>query len=145
MYPGAGADGSHRGGFCLHGGVLRTLCAITIQSQVVVLHHKALGSQVRQLARTLVNVIDRLTRAALKMMVVMVVGALKAGGIARQIDRASLPLFDQGFERPINGRDAHARHVLLGEIEHLLGQQGALRLIQGVFDGDALSGVSFHG
>ena len=53
---------------------MRTLCAITIQSQVVVLHHKALGSQVRQLARTLVDVKHRLTSPALEMMVVVAVG-----------------------------------------------------------------------
>lgn len=49
----------------------------------MVVDHKALRGQVRQLTRTLVNVKDRQAGPALEMMVMVVVRPLKTGRLSR--------------------------------------------------------------
>jgi hypothetical protein len=110
----------------------------------VVFHGEALRRQAREVARAGVHIEDALTLPALEVVVMGVARGLEARVLARQVHGAQLALLHQPLEVAVDGGDAQARHLLLCRLQHLLRQQRACRRHDGLANGGALAGVSFH-
>ena len=108
------------------------------------MNDKTLRGQMGQLARAFMDVKHRLTRTALKVVVMVDVSPLKAGRFARQVNQSGIAFFDQRFEIAIHRRQTDAWRTPLGQFHDLLRQQGACRRLQGIANGRALTGVAFH-
>ncbi len=99
-----------------------------------------------QLPGASMDVVHRLTTPTLKMMVmvVMTVRELKPRRLSGQMDSLHPTLVQQGIEIAIDRGQAQAGRFRLGLLQHLSRQQRSGSPLQGVFDGAALAGVSFH-
>ena len=109
------------------------------------LHREAGRRQPRQVAGAGVHVEHTFAGRALEVVVVRVAHRLVAQVLARQLHRLQLTVFHHRLQVAVDGGDAQARHGGLRGVQHLLRQQRAVGGGDGIADGGALAGGSFHG
>lgn len=106
---------------------------------------EALGGHLLEVAAAAVDFVDFAAGAAVEVVVVGFGGEFVEGGAAGDFDGGEPLGFDEGLDRAVDGGDADAGGVGLGEVADFLGAEGAAGLADGALDGLTLSGFSLHG
>lgn len=87
---------------------------------------------------------DPAASPAVEVVVVPLPCGLVARGLPRKVDRGQKPLLHQGLQVAVHRGQAQGRDPSSGQVQNLLGGEGAACLQEGLPDGPALAGGAFH-
>lgn len=110
----------------------------------MVFHHEATGNQILKVPRTAIHFEHTPTGPATEVMMMVLARQLIALGLSGHIDNGKVMTFSQTLQGPIDCRQPHAGHELLGRIEDFLRSERAILGAENLANGSSLCGVALH-